>query len=44
MAPETIMGGGYSFPVDFWSISICMYEFMCGGAPFGDKAEDPMEI
>ena len=44
MAPETIMGGGYSFPVDFWSISICMYELMCGGVPFGDKAEDPMEI
>ena len=44
MAPETIMGDGYSFPVDFWSISICMYEFMCGGVPFGDKAEDPMEI
>ena len=44
MAPETIMGGGYSFQVDFWSISICMYEFMCGGVPFGDKAEDPMEI
>ena len=44
MAPETIMGGGYSFQVDFWSISICMYEFMCGEVPFGDKAEDPMEI
>ena len=44
MAPELIMGGGYSFQVDFWSISICMYEFMCGMVPFGDKAEDPMEI
>ena len=44
MAPEAIMGGGYSFPVDFWSISICMYEFICGCVPFGDKSEDPMEI
>jgi cGMP-dependent protein kinase len=44
MAPETIMGGGYSFPVDYWSISICMYEFICGGVPFGDKSDDPMEI
>jgi len=44
MAPETIMGGGYSFSVDYWSISICMYEFICGGVPFGDKADDPMEI
>ena len=44
MAPETIMGGGYSFQVDFWSISICMYEFMCGSVPFADKSDDPMEI
>ena len=44
MAPEIIMGGGYSFQVDFWSISICMYEFMCGEVPFGEKEEDPMEI
>ena len=44
MAPETIMGGGYSFQVDFWSISICMYEFMLGCVPFADKSDDPMEI
>ena len=44
MAPEAIMGGGYSFPVDFWSISICMFEFIYGCVPFGDKSEDPMEI
>ena len=44
MAPEIIMGGGYSFQVDYWSISICMYEFMCGGVPFGEKEEDPMDI
>ena len=44
MRPEIIMGGGYSFQVDFWSIYICMYEFMCGEVPFGEKEEDPMEI
>jgi len=44
MAPEIILGGGYSFQVDFWSISICMYEFMCGQVPFGEKDDDPMEI
>ena len=44
MAPEIITGGGYSFQVDFWSISICMYEFICGEVPFGEKDEDPMEI
>lgn len=44
MAPEVILGGGYSFQVDIWSVAICMYEFMCGGVPFGESAEDPMEV
>ncbi len=55
MAPEVILGEGYSFPVDYWSIgkyiihkkihlAICMYEFVCGGVPFGDAAEDPMDV
>ena len=44
MAPEVIMGEGYSFQVDFWSIACCMYEFMCGTLPFGESAEEPMEI
>ena len=44
MAPEVILGREYSFPVDYWSISICMYEFICGEVPFGEREEDPMEI
>ena len=44
MAPEVILGEGYSFQVDIWSIAICMYEFMCGGVPFGENAEDPMDV
>lgn len=51
MAPEVILGEGYTFSVDFWSIgnisfkaAICMYEFMCGGVPFGENAEDPMDV
>ena len=44
MAPEIILGEGYSFQVDFWSIAVCMYEFMCGIVPFGENAEDPMEV
>ena len=34
MAPEIILGEGYSFQVDIWSIAICMFEFVCGGVPF----------
>ena len=44
MAPEIIKGEGYTFSVDFWSIGICMYEFMFGTVPFGDSEEDPMEV
>ncbi len=44
MAPEIILGEGYSFQVDLWSIAICIFEFMCGGVPFGESAEEPMEI
>ena len=44
MAPEVILGEGYSFQVDCWSIAICLYEFMCGGLPFGESAEDPMDV
>lgn len=47
MAPEIITGKGqnielyyiqigYTFTVDIWSIGICLYEFMCGGVPFGE--------
>jgi cGMP-dependent protein kinase len=44
MAPEVILGEGYGFSVDFWSVSICIYEFMCGGVPYGESCEDPMDI
>jgi cGMP-dependent protein kinase len=44
MAPEVIAGKGYIFYADFWSIGICLYEFMCGMVPFGETLEDPYEI
>jgi cGMP-dependent protein kinase len=44
MAPEIILGEGYSFQVDIWSVAICMFEFMCGNVPFGENAEDPMDV
>lgn len=44
MAPEVILGEGYSFQVDYWSIAVCMFKFICGLASFGESAEDPMEV
>ena len=44
MAPEVILGEGYSFQIDFWSIAICIYEFICGEVPFGETADDPMKV
>ena len=39
MAPEIILGKGYSFSVDIWSLGICMYEFLCGGVPYAEDAD-----
>jgi cGMP-dependent protein kinase len=44
MAPEVILGKGYSFSSDYWSIGICMYEMFYGQCPFGKDCKDVMEI
>jgi len=44
MCPDVVMGEGYSFQVDFWSIGICMYEFFCGAVPYGENEDDPMNV
>ena len=44
MAPEILAGKGYSFMIDIWSIGICLFEFICGGLPFAENAEDPFDV
>jgi cGMP-dependent protein kinase len=41
MAPEIIIGKGYDTKVDYWAVGVILYEFMCGGVPFGEEEEDP---
>lgn len=40
MAPEVLMGRGYNFSADVWSLGICFYEFMCGPVPFASECVD----
>ena len=44
MAPELIMGEGYSFQIDYWSIAVCIYEFITGKYPFGEEDDNPKQI
>jgi cGMP-dependent protein kinase len=44
MAPEVVDGKGYTFSADLWSLGVVFYEFLCGYVPYGDNAEDPMDI
>lgn len=40
MAPEVILGKGYNYSVDLWSLGVMIYEFVCGMVPFGENAQD----
>jgi cGMP-dependent protein kinase 1 len=44
MAPEIILGKGYSFSVDLWSLGVMIFEFVCGVVPFGEDEEEPIAV
>lgn len=44
LAPEVILGKGYTCAVDWWSLGVMMYEFVCGPLPFGSDTEDQLEL
>lgn len=44
IAPEILLGKGYSFPCDYWSIGVCLFYIYFGILPFGHKALDMIDI
>ena len=44
IAPEILLGKGYNFSVDYWSVGITAFEICFGYFPFGNNAKDPMEV
>ena len=44
IAPEILQGKGYSLSCDFWSLGICMFEIYYGIYPFGNNANEVIEI
>ena len=40
LAPEIIMGNGYSFSADFWSVGVTLFEVFFGFFPFGQQCKE----
>ena len=44
ISPEILTGKGYSYSCDYWSIGIITFEIYYNYYPFGNEANDPMEV
>lgn len=44
MAPEVVRQSGYSYPADYWSFGVVLFEILCGYVPFGAEEDDAYKI
>eukprot|EP00927_Polykrikos_kofoidii_P025265 TRINITY_DN22732_c0_g1_i1.p1 TRINITY_DN22732_c0_g1~~TRINITY_DN22732_c0_g1_i1.p1 ORF type:complete len:1053 (+),score=179.66 TRINITY_DN22732_c0_g1_i1:334-3159(+) len=44
IAPEVILGMGYTCSVDWWSLGVMLHEFIVGPLPFGNDTDDQMKL
>jgi cGMP-dependent protein kinase len=44
MAPEIVLGYGYSFAAEYWALGILFFELLTGFVPFGETSQDSYEI
>ena len=44
ISPEILIGKGYSYSCDYWSVGIITFEIYYNYYPFGNDANDPMEV
>jgi len=44
MAPEVVLGKGYTTSADLWSLGICVFDFMFGKFPFGSESMGQTDI
>jgi len=44
LAPEVILGKGYTYSVDWWALGVMLHEFIVGPLPFGRETDDQLEL
>eukprot|EP00930_Biecheleria_cincta_P048492 TRINITY_DN33786_c0_g1_i1.p1 TRINITY_DN33786_c0_g1~~TRINITY_DN33786_c0_g1_i1.p1 ORF type:complete len:927 (+),score=170.77 TRINITY_DN33786_c0_g1_i1:137-2917(+) len=43
-APEIILGKGYNCAIDWWALGVLMHELIVGPLPFGNDAENQLQL